>query len=241
MKAHAEELDRWREHKFTILASPTQEANFDLDRFLTKYFLDGLAGVPALHKTKDPLTLEYVDDPSKFNKAVQSIPGLKVHFASRTVIVGWEDRFERALDAEFTKLDSPATKFHIPTTEANFDLDRFLAKYFLDDLKGKPARDKTPDPITLFPFFEHRNQLREAVLLVPGLHFAHVEVEYEKRTIIGWDPDKILSLVRHMKKVVAEKRAKEAAEARTKREQEWQNILQSHHEYVEDTEFLMAR
>jgi hypothetical protein len=214
------------------LDSPTQEANFDLDRFLAKYFLNGLSGLPAPHKTKDPLTLEYVSDRSKFNRAVQSIAGLEAHFTSSVTIVGWKGHLERAIDAEFAKLDSPTAKLHIPTTEANFDLDRFLAKYFLDGLNGKSAPHKTPDPITLFPFFQHRNRLGAATVLIPGLHINDANGEYRVTTIIGWDIDKIQSRVRHIEEEVAKKRAKEAAEARTEREREWQQTLQPHHEYV---------
>jgi hypothetical protein len=232
LKAHAKELDRWREDKFATLNSPTQEANFDLDRFLGKYFLDGSPRLPAPHKTKDPLTLEYVSDQSKFGRAVQSIAGLEAHFTSSVTIVGWKGHLERALDAEFAKLDSPTAKLHIPTAEANFDLDRFLAKYFLDGLNGKPAPHKTPDPITLFPFFEHRDQLGAAVMLIPGLYVNDTNGEYRMKTIIGWDIDKIRSRVRHIEEEVAKERAKKAAEARAEREREWQQTLQRHHEYV---------
>jgi hypothetical protein len=232
LKAHAKELDRWREDEFAALNSPTQEANFDLDRFLAKYFLDGLPGLPAPHKTKDPLTLEYVSDRSKFNGAVQSIAGLEAHFTSSATIVGWKGHLERAIDAEFAKLDSTAAKLHIPTAEANFDLDRFLAKYFLDGLNGKPAPHKAPDPITLFPFFKHRNRLGAAVVLIPGLYINGANGEHGTVTIIGWDIDEIRSRVRHIEEEVAKKRAKKAAEARAEREREWQQTLQRHHEYV---------
>jgi hypothetical protein len=232
LKAHAKELDRWREDKFAALNSPTQEANFDLDRFLAKYFLDGLSGLPAPHKTKDPLTLEHVSDRSKFERAVQSIAGLDAHFTSSITIVGWKGHLERALDAEFTRLDSPAAKQHIPTAEANLDLDRFLAKYFLDGLNGKPAPHKTRDPVTLFPFFKHRNRLGAAVALIPGLYINDANGEYGIRTIIGWDIDEIRSRVRHIEEEVAKKRAEKAAEARAEREREWQQTLQPHHEYV---------
>jgi hypothetical protein len=232
LKVHAEKLDRWREGKFATLNSPTEEANFDLDRFLAKYFLDGLRGRPAPHKTKDPLTLEYIRDQSNFNRTVQSIAGLEAHLTSSVSIVGWKSHLERGLDAEFAKLDSPTAKQHIPTAEANFDLDRFLAKYFLDGLNGKPAPHKTPDPIMLFPFFEHRNRIEAAVALIPELCINDAKGEYGIETIIGWDIDKIRSLVRHTEEEVEKKRLKEAAEAKAEREREWQQTLQRHHEYV---------
>lgn len=232
LKAHAEEIDRWREAKFATLNSPTEEANFDFDRFLAKYFLDGLRGQPVVHKTKNPLTLEYVSDRSNFERAVQSIAGLGTHFMSSVTIVGWKSHLERALDAEFAKLDSPNAKLHTPTAEANFDLDRFLAKYFLDGLNGKPAPHRTPDPITLFPFFQHRNRLGVAVALIPGLYINDANGEYGRKTIIGWDIDKIRSRVRHIEEEVAKKKAKEASDARAEMDRKWQHTLQRHHEYA---------
>src|SRR5437762_14083308 len=87
LKAHAEELDRWRAASFATLNSPTEQANFDLYRFLSKYFLNGLRE-PEPHKTKDPITLTHVRDQHNFAKAVESIPGLGVHFTWRLIIVG---------------------------------------------------------------------------------------------------------------------------------------------------------
>ena len=225
LEVHAKALDRWREHKFASLNSPTCEANFDPNLFLAKYFLDDISGAPAPHKTKDPLTLQAVNDRSELSKAVQSIAGLKVHFAWRTAIIGWENQMERAIEAEFLKLDSP-------TMEANFDLDRFLAKYFLDDLKGKPARSKMATPITLFPWLEHGDLLEEAVSLIPGLHVMNASVEYLEMTLVGWDPDKLHSQVLQLRSEAAEKAAIQAAEARAERDRDWQKILQPHHEYV---------
>jgi hypothetical protein len=152
------------------LDSPTKEANFDLDRFLAKYFLDSIHGQPAVHKTKFPLPLEHVSDRSNFKKAVQSIVGLRTRFTLSVTIVGWKSHLERALDTEFAKLDSTNAKLHTLIAEANFDPDRFLAKYFLDSLHSKPAPHKTLDPITLFPFFQHRNQLEAAITLIPRLY-----------------------------------------------------------------------
>ncbi|KAN0072624.1 hypothetical protein V8E54_009553 [Elaphomyces granulatus] len=233
LKAYAEQLDRWREHEFNSRSSPTQEANFDLDRFLAKYFLDGLHGQPAPHKTKDPLSLEYVNNPSNFKRAVQSIAGLGAHISIRgATVVGWKSHLERGIDVEFAKLDSPAARFHVHTSEANFDLDRFLAKYFLDGLNGKPAPHKTPDPITLFPFFEHGNRLREVVALIPGLCAAEAKGSNGKETIIGWDVNKIQSKVRHIEEELAREKAEAAEEARAERERVWQRTLHPHREYV---------
>lgn len=76
-------------------------------------------------------------------KAVQAVPGLVAHIIRRLTLVGWEDSFEHGLDAAFAARSAPGARFHIPTSEANFDLDRFMAKYFLDGLNGKPDPKKT--------------------------------------------------------------------------------------------------
>ncbi|KAH0548642.1 hypothetical protein GP486_007814 [Trichoglossum hirsutum] len=229
LEAHARDLEHWRESEFSALDSPTEEANFDSDRFLAKYFLDGLRGQPAPHKTKDPLVLGYVSGQSNFSSSVRSIAGLEVRFTSSDTVVGWKDCLERWLDAEFAKLGSPDGDEillpHLPTSEANFDVDRFLAKYFLDGLNGKPARRKTPNPITLHSFSGNRDGLRAAVELIPGLHIGEAYGSHEISTIIGWDNKKVQSRVRRVKEEIKEK-------VRSEREQQWQQTLQPHREYV---------
>lgn len=233
MKAHTEDVDRWQEAEFSQLLSPTEEANSDLGRFMAKYFLDGLRGQPVPDKTEEPLVLEYVNE-SRFERAVQAIPGLAAHITDRLTVVGWKTNIQRGIDAAFAKLSSPDARFHIPTSEANFDLDRFLAKYFLDGLHGKPAPRKTPKPIELYPFFKHIARLQAALASIPGLHLCRAKGMYDTSTIICWDVDKVNSRKRKIEEETAKEKAKEAAAALAAKEDEWQHALQPHHEYMKN-------
>ena len=157
---------------------------------MAKYFLDNLHGHPKPDKTKEALMLDSVHE-SNFEMAVRAIPGLAAHITDRLTVVGWETNLQRGLDAAFAKLSAPDARLHIPTSEANFDLDRFLAKYFLDGLHGKPAPRKTPEPITLYPFFNHRVRLEAAVASIPGLRLCRARGMHGTSTIIGWNFDKV--------------------------------------------------
>jgi hypothetical protein len=83
LSAHSEEINRRKETVFPSLGSPTEEAYFDLDRFMAKYFLDRIHGQPARKKTKEPIVLEDFCHESELQKAVQAIPGLAAHITKR--------------------------------------------------------------------------------------------------------------------------------------------------------------
>jgi hypothetical protein len=233
LKAHIKDVDRWRAAEFSQLHSPTEEASFDLGRFMAKYFLDGLHGQPAPDKTKEPLLLESVNE-SKFARAVQAIPGLAAHITDRLTVVGWKTNLQHGVDAAFAKLSSPDAPLHTPTSEANFDLDRFLAKYFLDGPNGKPAPRKSPEPIELYPFFEHRARLQAAVASIPGLHLCRADGMHGTSTIIGWDVDKVKLRKREIEEEKEKEEAEKAAAALAAKEAEWQRALQPHREYMKN-------
>ncbi|KAI1359787.1 hypothetical protein F5Y08DRAFT_344333 [Xylaria arbuscula] len=82
---------------------PTLEALFDPDRFLAKYFLDGLHGQPVYEKRKTPIILESWFASEHLKQAAKGIPKLLVEETSRPtdiagnrrracVIVGWAKR-----------------------------------------------------------------------------------------------------------------------------------------------------
>lgn len=233
LTAHAEVVDRWRADVFPRLDSPTEEAKFDLDRFLAKYFLEKLHGEPFPDKTKEPLILRE-GLKSKFESAVQAIPGLAAHITDRITVVGWETNLSHGLDKAFAELSSPDAQSHVPTTEANFDLDRFLAKYLLDGLNGEPAPQKTPDPIILYPFFKHESHLREAVALIPGLHIRRADGLYGARTIVGWNASKVELLTHKIEEEKTNRLAEKAAAIRAWQEKEWQRALRPHHGYMKN-------
>lgn len=164
--------------------------------------------------------------------AVKAVPGLAMHIGSDLTVVGWKPTFQRGMDEAFVKLADYG--LHVPTSEANFDLDRFLAKYFLDGLNGKPVPRKTPDPITLYPFFEHQDGLRTAVASIPGLHLCEAHAVYSLRTLIGWDINKVKLQKRKIEEEAAKTKASEASEALAVKEDKRHHDLQPHREYMKN-------
>ncbi|GAQ07973.1 hypothetical protein ALT_5294 [Aspergillus lentulus] len=105
-RAREERISREYAAKFATLGTPSLEARFDPRFFHCQTLMDRIS-----------------------RKAVQAVPGLVAHIIRRLTLVGWEDSFEHGLDAAFAARSAPGARFHIPTSEANFDLDRFMAKY----------------------------------------------------------------------------------------------------------------
>lgn len=99
--------------------------------------------------------------------------------------MGWEKSFNRAIDDLFAKISDPDEPFHVPTSEASFDIHRFMAKYFLDGLGGKPDTKKTPEPVTLYSFLEDKREARAILASIPGLHVRHAEDWRSGYTFVG--------------------------------------------------------
>lgn len=96
-------------------------------------------------------------------EAVRKIPGLKIRepqgrepYRGVPTVVSWEESFERAIVDIFAKISDPDQPFDVPTLEASFAIHRFMAKYFLDGLGGKPDTKKTPEPVALYSFLEEK-------------------------------------------------------------------------------------
>jgi hypothetical protein len=229
-RAREERISREYAAKFATLGSPSREARFDPRLFLAKYFL-GPNGTPDKEKQREALILEDVDG-SDFSKAVQTVPGLLARITRRLTLVGWEDSFERGLDAAFATCSAPGARFHTPTSEANFDLDRFMAKYFLDGLNGKPDPKKTTDPIELYPFFEHLPHLISVVESIPGLHLIQVKGAWSKYTIVGWDIAKVMAIRKRHEDEREREKAEKEAEKLAQRQKCWHEALQPHRDYV---------
>ncbi|GIK03557.1 hypothetical protein Aspvir_007629 [Aspergillus viridinutans] len=230
-RAREERISRAQAAKFATLESPSLEARLDPHLFLAKYFL-GPSGAPDKEKQREALILEDVDG-SDFSKAVQTVPGLVARITRRLTVVGWEDTFARGLDAAFATCSAPGAPLHIPTTEANFDLDRFMAKYFLDGLNGKPDPKKTTEPIELYSFFRHLPRLISVVESISGLHLIQVRGAWDcKHTIVGWDIAKVMAIKKgHEDEREREKAEKEAKE-RAERQKCWHKALQPHRDYM---------
>ncbi|GIJ82271.1 hypothetical protein Asppvi_000777 [Aspergillus pseudoviridinutans] len=229
-RAREERIGCQRAAKFATLDSPSREARFDPRLFLAKYFL-GPSGAPDKEKQREALILEDVDG-SDFSKAVQAVPGLVARVTRRLTVVGWEDTFARGLDAAFATCSAPGAPLHIPTSEANFDLDRFMAKYFLDGLNGKPDPTKTTEAIELYTFFEHLPRLITVVQSVPGLHLIRVEGADCEYTIVGWDMAKVTAIKKGHEDEREQKKAEKEAKERAERRKCWHKALQPHRDYM---------
>ena len=79
--------------EFAALGSPTAEAEYNMDMFLKKYFLDE-SGKPDKSKTPMPIPLPGFSDRYQMHTEAECIPGLKTHSGgegdNRTVVVGWD-------------------------------------------------------------------------------------------------------------------------------------------------------
>jgi len=130
----------------------------------------------------------------------------------------WQAREKKRRDDEFAQLPNP-------TAEANYDLHRFLAKYFLDG-HGQPDKTKTPDPLAL-PGYDARPTLHAAAERIPGLE-THSGGSGDDRTIvIGWDRSAVW---RHAGQIDAESWEKEAKH----KQEAWENSLNKHRHFLKE-------
>ncbi|KAB5570065.1 hypothetical protein GE09DRAFT_1217514 [Coniochaeta sp. 2T2.1] len=168
-KAHKEYLEHWKDDQFAALqGDPTAEAALDVDRFVTKYFLDSQER-PYRTKTEDPMVLRTRRRSHDVLEDVTCrIRGLDVrHYDEHGIgIVGWDAGMNRAIDAEFTHLvasvDDPV---RLPTVESNFNVLLFLTKYFgvrfdHDDVVAIPS-EKKPTAVVLLSSFNNDRWLCE--------------------------------------------------------------------------------
>ncbi|RAK97377.1 uncharacterized protein BO80DRAFT_389676, partial [Aspergillus ibericus CBS 121593] len=220
----------WRMTKFAGLTSPSEEALFDASLFMAKYFLTEENGLPDKEKQKEALILQNVVG-CQFENATKGIPGLAVCITSPVTVVGWEDTFSRGMDAGFAKLAETQCPILRCTFEANFDLGRFMAKYFLDGPNGRPDLEKTPDPITLMPKLEERlyEPLAAAVLAIPGLYVRGTIKKGGVWSFLGWDIHKIMHELEETNRVGDSERKLNDSLFDTV----WSTKLERHSEYLE--------
>ncbi|OOF98951.1 hypothetical protein ASPCADRAFT_127539 [Aspergillus carbonarius ITEM 5010] len=219
----------WRMTKFAELGSPSEEALFDASLFMAKYFLTEEDGVPDKDKQKEALVLEKVFG-CQFENATKNVSGLSVCITSTVTVVGWEDTFSRGMDAGFAKLADIQCLTLRCTFEANFDLGRFMTKYFLDG-NGNPDQKKTPDPIKLMPRFEERlyEPLAAAVLRTPGLYVRGTIANGGVWSFLGWDIHQIMHKVDEINQVgESEKELDETLMTAV-----WSTKLERHVRYME--------
>ncbi|KAI0205912.1 hypothetical protein F4808DRAFT_184733 [Astrocystis sublimbata] len=169
---HKVDVNAWRKQEFLKLTDPRAEALFDLNLFFSKYFVDD-QGLPAPLKTPDPVILRDLCDWSEpLRCRVDGVPGLRARVTRFLTVIAWASEFERGIDDAFAMIGQPRVKADHATREATFDPERFLAKYFLDGLRGKPAPGKRTQLLVLEYWFtsqDSHEKLLQAVKSVPDL------------------------------------------------------------------------
>ncbi|KAL3486408.1 hypothetical protein BJX62DRAFT_242019 [Aspergillus germanicus] len=119
---------------------PSGEAGFDPELFLAKYFLTEYRGSPDKTKQKTPLILSgVIKNDDRLFEAVRAVPGLAIHSKNAATVVGWEESIPAAMEELFGTLHRDWRRLaeDLTTAEAEFDIDFFLAKYFLN-ADGQP-------------------------------------------------------------------------------------------------------
>lgn len=146
--------------------------------------------------------------------------------AHRDEVTAWETSEKDRKDREFAALGSPAA-------EANYDLERFMEKYFVTITAGPPlglgytwvpAHHETPGPLAV-PGFQSRSLLHAAAERVHGLKTRSGGSGESRTIVIGWD-ESAVAIVAGKLNAEAIAVAEEAAEA------EWQHVMRKHENYV---------
>ncbi|KAJ0415171.1 hypothetical protein BJY00DRAFT_267303 [Aspergillus carlsbadensis] len=220
MEDYEEARLEWRRDWFSKEQTPSGEASFDPELFLAKYFLTELQGTPDKTKQKTPMILsKMISHERKLEEAVRRVPGLSMHVKNVGTVIGWEESIPAAMKELFGTLCRQQRRLadNLPTAEVEFDVDMFLAKYFLKP-NGQPDPRKTKLPIRIDPrSYSVPHFLAMKVEKIPGLHLASAKTTgffSQKTYFIGWDLDKINKRIR----AADEKAAKEEAEREARAE-----------------------
>ncbi|KAI1489642.1 hypothetical protein F5X96DRAFT_670456 [Biscogniauxia mediterranea] len=169
LRDHRFALLHWRNLKFERLETPTEEALFDVEKFIEKYFL-------SIYNTPDP---------SKTKEAIV------LHIAPMGELKDLQHTLKQGIRAAFASIDRPGFPLDVPTSEVNLDVGLFLEKYFVDG-EGRAMQSKTLDPIEFAPFLdpERRDELAAAIRRVPGLSMERVASKTRGLyTVVGWKKD----------------------------------------------------
>ncbi|KAL9621916.1 MAG: hypothetical protein Q9160_003737 [Pyrenula sp. 1 TL-2023] len=112
----AEGAAQWQKHgqTFSQLATPDEEANYNIELFLRKYFVDG-DGCPEMTRTRDVLYLPSLANQARFCQAAEKVPGLHtqhIRFDSNQVVIGWDkdDVSRKAAEIEGDRRKERATQ-----------------------------------------------------------------------------------------------------------------------------------
>ncbi|KAI8627998.1 hypothetical protein F5Y19DRAFT_486308 [Xylariaceae sp. FL1651] len=174
VKKHKIDVDQWHKQNFAELSDPTPE------------------------KSPEPVILWDLRDYSEgLQSRVDAIPGLSARVTQALTVIAWAAQLERGIDTAFALISSADIKCDRPTLEAYFDANRFLDKYFLDGVRGKPAPWKREEPLVLDYWVRSGNgleKLSRAAERVPELRIQEASKPvYDDRwrcakacVIVGW-------------------------------------------------------
>ncbi|KAI1748717.1 hypothetical protein F4782DRAFT_516013 [Xylaria castorea] len=228
VKEHKLDVDQWHKQSFVKLNDPSAEARYNLDFFFSKYFVDD-EGLPAPHKTSEPIIIwDLLDQSESLRHRVDAIHGLSARVTGYLTVIAWASELKRGVDAAFAMIDRPDVKTDHPTLEAFFDPERFLAKYFLDSLRGKPAPKKQKKPLILESWFAHSDGFEELLhtakrtpkLLIKRASKPAQDTSWscsQACVVVGW-AKRVIPLVESLKSEIAQLEVAEAK--REEREKE---------------------
>ncbi|KAK0610980.1 hypothetical protein B0T14DRAFT_316404 [Immersiella caudata] len=198
LAAHEEEIRAWREERLVVSGvDPTEEAREYPEVFVARHFLDG-EGKPDREKTKEGVVLGALGEKEKEGlwEAVKKVEGLSLYVRDRRSVVCWGegDGLVRGMDRAFAEIEkmeeARADPLFAATMEAHFDVNRFMAKYFLSGVFGRPVRKRTPHAVVLRGWFggvKDRQHLLTVVKHCEGLSVCYFMDESKQDfAILGW-------------------------------------------------------
>ena len=239
------EMRAWSGERLALSTDVTEEAREFPEVFVARYFLDEEAR-PDRGKTEGPVVLGALRGTAdKLAEAVKGVEGLACYVTERMSIVCWGDVLipgvEKAFEGIKEMEEARRDPLFRPTIEAHFDIDRFVAKYFLDGMFGKPERTRTPNPVVIRGWFggiRCLQRLLNIIVACEGLSVCYFTDENgEDFAILGWYEMALKEqkrLEKAMKLRLAEReKARQEAENRP-----WVEALMPHFAYLERRQFI---
>ncbi|KAK1830419.1 hypothetical protein QBC39DRAFT_353956 [Podospora conica] len=221
-----------------------EEVDIDPERFLRKYFPSGFGGdvpFPGAGAGEEAVVLGELREPEGLVEAVKGVVGLGCWVTKKRAVVGWRAGLVQAVAAAFDEIAADVRAWGDPwwvaTAEAQFEMDRFFAKYFLEGMYGRPMPRKTPKPVTVRGWVGNqafRHQLVGVVQQIHGLSACwFTKEDGEESCIIGWGDRPVEELHR----LEAEKAQRVADAERIRLEEEgrpWREALYPHFQYLRE-------
>ncbi|KAI1264047.1 hypothetical protein F5Y18DRAFT_392379 [Xylariaceae sp. FL1019] len=180
---HKVAVHEWSKRYFHKLGNPSDQARYDLSMFFQQWVDED--GNSAPHKTPEPVIIWDDHDVHDLRKHVDAIPGLLARITPQISVIAWAARLEEGVDIAFEEINHPRIKCHRPTLESVLDIDRFLGKYFLDCVGGKPAPHKTTEPLQL-DYWADAQKLAQAIVNITGLFVRQVQRPHPRSLNEPW-------------------------------------------------------